>query len=112
MQPDTTHGPSAYPGGVIDPCDTAGLRAISAHAFATFLLDQGEELHTVMELLGHSKIRMTADTYGMSCRRGLIRLPQPLTGLSAGRRRRDRFAVPDTEIIQRKCWWSPGDSNP
>ncbi|MGN9812024.1 tyrosine-type recombinase/integrase [Micromonospora sp. BQ11] len=34
------------------------------HAFATFLLDQGEELRTVMELLRHSTIRMTADTYG------------------------------------------------
>ncbi|MEU7952962.1 tyrosine-type recombinase/integrase [Micromonospora chalcea] len=34
------------------------------HAFATFLFDQGEELRTVMELLGHSTIRMTADTYG------------------------------------------------
>ncbi len=34
------------------------------HAFATFMLGQGEELRTVMELLGHSTIRMTADTYG------------------------------------------------
>jgi integrase len=34
------------------------------HAFATFMLDQGEELRTVMDLLGHSTIRLTADTYG------------------------------------------------
>lgn len=34
------------------------------HAFATLLLDQGVEPRTVMELLGHSTIRLTADTYG------------------------------------------------
>ena len=34
------------------------------HAFATFMLDQGEQLRTVMDLLGHSTIRLTADTYG------------------------------------------------
>jgi hypothetical protein len=27
------------------------------------VLDEGEELRTVMELLGHSTIRLTADTY-------------------------------------------------
>ncbi len=48
--------------------DAAGLGWLHLHdlrhAFATFLLDQGEEWRTVMELLGHSTIRLTADTYG------------------------------------------------
>lgn len=34
------------------------------HAYATFLIDGGAELRTVMDLLGHSTIRLTADTYG------------------------------------------------
>ena len=42
------------------PTATADKRT----TFATFLLDQGEELRTVMDLLGHSTIRLTADTYG------------------------------------------------
>jgi len=35
-------------------------------ASGTFLLGQGKELRTVMELLGHSTIWLTADTYGKS----------------------------------------------
>jgi len=34
------------------------------HAYATFLINGGAELRTVMDLLGHSTIRLTADTYG------------------------------------------------
>jgi integrase len=48
--------------------ETAGLSWLHLHdlrhAFATFMLDQGEELRTVMDLLGYSTIRLTADTYG------------------------------------------------
>ena len=45
--------------------ESVALEPTALLAFAaTFLLDQGEELRTVMELLGHSTIRMTADTYG------------------------------------------------
>lgn len=45
----------------------AGLDWLHLHdlrlAFATFLLDQRKELRTVVELLGHSTIRSTVDTY-------------------------------------------------
>jgi hypothetical protein len=79
--------------------DTAGLGWLHLHdlrhAFATFLLDQGEELRTVMELLGHSTIRMTADTYGHVLPRGLATPPQPSTERSATRGRRDLWAY---------CW--------
>lgn len=34
------------------------------HAFATVRIDQADELCTVIELLGHSTIRLTADTCG------------------------------------------------
>lgn len=34
------------------------------HAYAMLLLQNGEELRTVMDLLGHSTIQLTADTYG------------------------------------------------
>ncbi len=34
------------------------------HTFATFLIHSGQELRTVMDLLAHSTIRLTADTHG------------------------------------------------
>ncbi len=34
------------------------------HAAATFLIAQGVSLRVVMEILGHSTITTTADTYG------------------------------------------------
>ncbi|MEV5207816.1 tyrosine-type recombinase/integrase [Micromonospora sp. NPDC053740] len=39
-------------------------------------------------------------------------LPQPSTVYWARRGRCDRLGCTRTEINQRKCWWSPGDSNP
>jgi integrase len=34
------------------------------HAFATFLLAEGVEPRTVMELMGHSTLRLTMELYG------------------------------------------------
>ena len=34
------------------------------HAFATFLLADGVEPRTVMELMGHSTLRLTMELYG------------------------------------------------
>ena len=39
-------------------------KSITAVGHATYLLSGGAELRTVMDLLGHSTIRLTADTYG------------------------------------------------
>lgn len=48
-------------------CDQAGIRRIRfhdlRHSCATLLLEQGVELVTIKELLGHSKIHVTADIY-------------------------------------------------
>jgi len=48
--------------------DRAGLSWLRLHdlrhACATFLLAEGVEPRTVMEILGHSTIRLTMDTYG------------------------------------------------
>jgi integrase len=52
------------------------------HACATFLLDQeDEEERTVMELLGHSTIRLTADTYGHVLPAGARKATNILDGL-------------------------------
>jgi integrase len=48
-------------------CDAAGIRRIRfhdlRHTCATLLLEQGVELVTIKELLGHARITITADIY-------------------------------------------------
>jgi integrase len=50
-----TNTPPTIPSG-------PGIRRVGIPPVTSF--DQGEELRTVMDLLGHSTIRLTADTYG------------------------------------------------
>ena len=48
--------------------DRAGLRRIRLHdlrhTYASLLLQNGEPIHYVKEMLGHSSIKLTVDTYG------------------------------------------------
>ncbi|MFD4208415.1 hypothetical protein ACFWRG_20760 [Micromonospora tulbaghiae] len=76
------------------------------------LHDLGEELRTVMELLGHSTIRMTADTYGHLLPARARQAASAIDRILGEEGRHDRLAVLGLEINQGKCWWSPGDSNP
>ncbi len=99
--------------------DAAGLGWLHLHdlrhAFATFLLDQGEEWRTVMELLGHSTIRLTADTYGhvlpARARQAASAIDRALGEGSVGALA-VRMAVPVPWLRKCLCWWSPGDLNP
>jgi site-specific recombinase XerD len=84
--------------GADEPSKATGLDWLRLHdlrrAFATFLLDQGEELRTVMELLGRSTIRLTAGACGhvLSARARAAAdaidrlLGAPLGGAARGRR--------------------------
>lgn len=49
-------------------CEKAGIRSLSFHSFrhttATLLLGAGEEATEVMNMLGHSQISLTVNTYG------------------------------------------------
>ncbi|WP_258400805.1 hypothetical protein [Micromonospora saelicesensis] len=76
------------------------------------MLDQGEELRTVMELLGHSTIRMTADTWVHVLPARARQAASAIDRILGQEGRRDRLGCTWTEINRGKCWWSPGDSNP
>jgi len=55
------------------------------------LLDEGEELRTVMELLGHSTIRLTADTYGHVLPARARRAASAIDRARSGRGRHERW---------------------
>ncbi|MEV0424884.1 hypothetical protein [Micromonospora sp. NPDC050495] len=77
------------------------------HAFAPFLLDQGEELRTVVKLLGRATIRMTADTCRPEESAGgaqRTRTPNPCyakTKTPVGRRRLKRLSC--SSLGSRRC---------
>ena len=70
------------------------------HGFASMLIDLGYDLKVVSEMLGHSSIRVTADTYGhllQAKRREVVqRLSQRLSGAE------------DPEVVSRDVLPKPG----
>ena len=62
--------------GIIKPCGIHALR----HAFATHLLEAGNDPHTIQRLLGHTSIRTTLHSFHLT-RRRLLETTSPLDQL-------------------------------
>jgi site-specific recombinase XerD len=62
--------------GIIKPCGIHALR----HAFATHLLEAGNDPHTIQRLLGHTSIRTTLHYFHLT-RRRLLETTSPLDQL-------------------------------
>lgn len=93
---------------------TAGLEWLHLHGTCRtpsprYLLDQGEEMRTVMDLLDHSTIwpPTPADMY---CRHG-HGWPGRRWIWRSGRNQRERLAVLPPLVNGYWCWWSLGESN-
>lgn len=57
------------------------------HAYATLLLERGEELGVISRMLGHSQISTTADVYAHLTPAMLDRTADRMEGILTGRKR-------------------------